>query len=149
MQQARKTLEAAPDDAVPHALLGFCYERKELYPQAVEELRKAVVLSHRDSESLDWLGWVLALEGERAEAEKIIAELQAPPNERYAAAHDVAMIYAGLGDPDRALRYLDEAVTRREADALNIKMEFAWQSLRSDARFQALLRRSGLRIDPG
>lgn len=149
MQQARKTLEAAPDDAVPHALLGFCYERKELYPQAVEELRKAVVLSHRDSESLDWLGWVLALEGERAEAEKIIAELQAPPNERYAAAHDVAMIFAGLGDPDRALRYLDEAVTRREADALNIKMEFAWQSLRSDARFQALLRRSGLRIDPG
>lgn len=149
MQQARKTLETAPDDAVPHVLLGFCYERKELYPQAVEEMRKAVVLSNRDSESLGWLGWVLALEGRRAEAEKIIAELQAAPSDRYAATHDVAMIYAGLGDTERALRYLDEAVTRHEADALNIKMEFAWQSLRSDARFQALLRRSGLLIDSG
>jgi TolB-like protein/Tfp pilus assembly protein PilF len=149
MQQARKTLETAPDDAVPHALLGFCYERKELYSQAVEELRKAVEFSHRDSESLGWLGWALALEGQRAEAEKIIAELQAAPGERYAAAHDVAMIYAGLGDTERALRYLDQAVTLREADALNIKMEFAWKSLRSDARFQALLRRSGLLIDSG
>jgi TolB-like protein/Tfp pilus assembly protein PilF len=147
MQQARKTLETAPDDAVPHALLGFCYERKKLYPEAVKELRKAVLLSHRDSESLGWLGWVLALEGRRAEAEGIIAELLAASGKRYAAAHDVAIIYAGLGDNERALRYLDQAVTRREADALNIKMEFAWQTLRSDTRFQALLRRSGLQND--
>ena len=149
LQQARKTLETAPDDADPHTLLGLCYERKELYPQAVAELRKAVDLSHRDSESLGWLGWVLALHGQRAEAEEIIAELQAAPSERYTAAYDVAIIYAGLGDAEHALRYLDEAVTRREADALDIKMEFAWQSLRSDARFQALLRKSGLPIDSG
>ena len=149
MQQARKTLESAPDDAVPHVLLGFCYERKKLYSLAVEELRKAVVLSHRDSETLGWLGWVLALDGQRAEAEKILAELQAAPSEHYAATHDVAMIYAGLGDNESALRYLDEAVTRREADALDIKMQFAWQSLRSDARFQALLRRSGLLVNSG
>lgn len=149
MQQAHKTLESAPDDAVPHVLLGFCYERKKLYPLAVEELRKAVVLSHRDSETLGWLGWVLALDGQRTEAEKILAELQAAPTEHYAATHDVAMIYAGLGDNESALRYLDEAVTRREADALDIKMQFAWQALRSDARFQALLRRSGLLIHSG
>jgi TolB-like protein/Tfp pilus assembly protein PilF len=149
MQQARRTLEIAPDDSVPHALLGLCYERKELYPQAVEELRRAVELSHRDSENLGWLGWVLALDGRRAEAEKIIAELQSAPSERYAAAHDIAMIYAGLGETDLALRYLDEAVTRREADALSMKMEFAWQSLRSDARFQTLLRKSGLPNDSG
>jgi TolB-like protein/Tfp pilus assembly protein PilF len=149
MQQARKTLESAPDDAVPHVLMGFCYERKKLYPLAVEELRKAVVLSHRDSETLGWLGWVLALDGQRTEAEKILAELQAAPSEHYAATHDVAMIYAGLGDTESALRYLDEAVTRREADALDIKMQFAWQSLRSDARFQALLRRSGLLLNTG
>jgi TolB-like protein/Tfp pilus assembly protein PilF len=149
MRQARKTLESAPDDAVPHVLLGFCYERKNLYTLAVEELRKAVVLSHRDSETLGWLGWVLALDGQRTEAEKILAELQAAPSERYAATHDVAMIYAGLGDNESALRYLDEAVTRREADALDIKMQFAWQALRSDARFQALLRRSGLLVNSG
>ena len=57
------------------------------------------------------------------------------------------MIYAGLGDNECALRYLDEA--RRETDALDLKMQFAWQSLRSDARFQALLRRSGLLANPG
>jgi len=92
---------------------------------------------------------VLALDGQRTEAEKISAELQATPSERYAATHDVAIIYAGLCDTESTLRYLDEAVTRRGADALNIKTEFAWQSVQSDARFRALLRRSGLPIDSG
>jgi Tfp pilus assembly protein PilF len=99
--QARKTLEIAQNDAIPHALLGLTYERKHLYPEAVEELRRAVALSQRDSETLGWLGWVLAREG------------------------------------------------RREADALNIKMEFAWAALRADVRFQKLLQRSGLSIDSG
>ena len=144
MQQARRALETAPDDATPHVVLGFCYERKSLFSEAVSELRRAVALSHRDSESLGWLGWVLARQGQREEAERLIGELQDAPGRRYAAAHDVAIIYAGLGDTERALRYLDQAVTMREADALDIKMEFAWQPLRSDARFQALLRRSGL-----
>jgi Flp pilus assembly protein TadD len=107
------------------------------------------VLANRDSETLGWLGWVLARAGRRAEAEHIIAELRAAPGKRHAAAHDIAIIYAGLGDSERALRYLGQSVTRREADALDIKMEFAWRPLRSDARFQALLRRSGLLIDEG
>jgi TolB-like protein/Tfp pilus assembly protein PilF len=149
LQQARKTLEIAQNDAIPHALLGLTYERKHLYPEAVEELRRAVALSQRDSETLGWLGWVLAREGRREEAGKIIGELQAARESGYAAAHDIAMIYAGLGDSERALRYLDEAVTRREADALNIKMEFAWAALRSDVRFQKLLQRSGLPVDSG
>ncbi len=149
LQQARKTLEIAQNDAIPHALLGLTYERKHLYPEAVEELRRAVALSQRDSETLGWLGWVLAREGRREEAEKIIGELKAARESGYAAAHDVAMIYAGLGDSEHALRYLDEAVTRREADALNIKMEFAWAALRADVRFQKLLQRSGLSIDSG
>jgi TolB-like protein/Tfp pilus assembly protein PilF len=149
IQQARKALETAPDDAIPHALLGMCFESQKRYPQAVEEMQKAVALSNRDSETLGWLGWVLALEGRRAEAEKIIAELQSVPSERYSATHDVAIIYAGLGDNERALRYLDESVSRREADALDMKVELAWQAVRSDARFQALLRRSGLLVDSG
>jgi TolB-like protein/Tfp pilus assembly protein PilF len=144
MQQARKTLETAPSDAVPHALMGFCYERKKMYREAVEELRRSVELSNRDSEMLGWMGWALAHAGRREDAEKIISELKAPSGKRYAAAHDVAIIYAGLGDKEQALRYLDQAVTRREADVLDIKMEFAWEPLRSDVRFQALLRKSGL-----
>jgi TolB-like protein/Tfp pilus assembly protein PilF len=144
MLQARKTLETAPGDAVPHVLMGFCYERKKMYREAVEELRRGVDLSNRDSEMLGWMGWALAQAGRREDAEKIISELKAASGKRYAAAHDVAIIYAGLGDKEQALRYLNQAVTRREADVLDIKMEFAWEPLRSDMRFQALLRRSGL-----
>jgi TolB-like protein/Flp pilus assembly protein TadD len=144
LEQARKILEWAPNDAVPHVLLGFCHMRAKRYEQAVPEMQRAAELSGRDSEALGWLGWALAVAGRRSEALRILAELQSPPPGRYVAASDIAAVYAGLGDREKALEYLETAVRRREGDVVTIKVQFAFEPLHADPRFQALERRVGL-----
>jgi len=143
-EAARKALEIAPNDAIPHALMGFYYERRNEYDNAVTELSKAADLSHRDGEMLGWLGWVLGRAGKRDEALRIITELQNSSKQHYVSAHDLANVYAGLQDREAALQYLRRSVDQHESDALQIKMEFAFEPFHSDPRFQQLLHATNL-----
>ncbi len=59
-------------------------------------------------------------------------------------AFEVAKLYAYMGDKDRAIRYLEEAVNRHEFGATSMKQQPYLQMLRGDARFIALERRIGL-----
>jgi adenylate cyclase len=55
-----------------------------------------------------------------------------------------AMVYAGLGDKDRAFAYLDSAYLDRSRELIFLKVAARWDGLRSDPRFQVLLRKVGL-----
>jgi len=50
----------------------------------------------------------------------------------------------GLGEKDRAFRFLEESLAAREEDLLFIKMDPVWDPIRSDPRFRSLLIRTGL-----
>jgi hypothetical protein len=52
------------------------------------------------------------------------------------------LIYVGLGDPDRAMIWLEKAYQARFNPSILLRPAF--DPLRSDARFQDLLRRIGL-----
>ncbi len=56
----------------------------------------------------------------------------------------VAEIHANLGDKDKALEWLGRAVDERDGDLEMIKVHSAFDDLRSDPRFQDLLRRMNL-----
>ena len=53
----------------------------------------------------------------------------------------IAIIYAGLGEKDRTIEWLEKAYEAREYALIYIKMEFLFGNLRSDPRFQELMRR--------
>jgi len=53
----------------------------------------------------------------------------------------VAMIYLRLGDKEEALRWLEKAYEERSAWLMGMKLDPALDSLRSELRFQALIRR--------
>jgi hypothetical protein len=55
-----------------------------------------------------------------------------------------AIVYAGLGDKERAFDCLDKAVAEHEWWASYLKVEPGFDSLRSDPRFDELIRRTGL-----
>ena len=57
----------------------------------------------------------------------------------------IARVYAGLGQNDEAMRWLEKAYLARSAwlIQLALKVDSRWDALRSDARFQDLLRRIG------
>jgi len=58
-----------------------------------------------------------------------------------------AVLYARLGETDRALEWLEKAYQERSPTMVRLGVDQVWDSLRSDPRFQDLLRRVGLRTD--
>ena len=62
----------------------------------------------------------------------------------YYAAHDLAMGYAGVGRIDEALDMLEKAYAVRDTGMPFLRVEPAFDPIRSDPRFPSLLRRMNL-----
>lgn len=54
------------------------------------------------------------------------------------------MIYAALGERDEAFAWLSKAYDDNSTWLIELKVEPAWDNLRSDPRFESLLDRVGL-----
>jgi len=63
---------------------------------------------------------------------------------RYASGYAIAVIYAGLGDRERVFSYLDAAYRERSHWLVWPKRDPRWNDIRSNARFQNLVRKIGL-----
>ena len=88
------------------------------------------------------LGHAYAVTGNRAEAEKILQEWQRQSETSYASPYMIATVYAGLGEKNKAFEYLEKAYQERSSDLpYFLKADLRMDSLRSDPRFQDLMRR--------
>jgi len=74
----------------------------------------------------------------------VLEELEASGSARYDQLIHHALAYVALGDRDRAFLFIDKLYETRNIDFVSLKFLPQWDSLRDDARFQALMRRSGL-----
>jgi TolB-like protein/tetratricopeptide (TPR) repeat protein len=112
IEECRKAIELAPNVGTPHATLGIvlCYEGRSA--DAIVEAQNGARLSGSPSH-LAMLGYVYARAGNRTEATKVIAWLAEQSKQRYVCSFDVAGIYVGLGEPDRALQWLEKAYNER------------------------------------
>src|SRR5262249_62150447 len=99
----------------------------------------------RDRQPLRDLGYCLAISGKRAEALGILKGIQANYERQAALGQDIAAVYAGLGDKDQAFAWLEKDFQARDARLARIRCEVPFESLRSDPRYDDLLRRMGLR----
>jgi len=99
-------------------------------------------LSQRDSDTTAGLAHVYATVGRKADAEKILSELLRQSKATYVSPYMIAVIYAGLGQNDKAFEFLERAYQERSPDiSYFIKADLRIDTLRSDPRFQDLLRR--------
>ena len=87
---------------------------------------------------------IAARRGRTAEALRLVSSMVGGVDRGTVPASDVATIYALLGRRDDAFRWLDRSFAAHESSLIAIKADFFLASLRSDARFTALLRRIGL-----
>ena len=74
----------------------------------------------------------------------MIERLRSLSSQRYVASFDLALAWLGLGDRERTLASLEQAFQERSPRLLFLEVEPRFDPLRSEARFQALLRRAGL-----
>ena len=139
VEQLQNTLEMDPNFTLPRMVLGQAYEQKGAYPQALVELQKAVRLSHDSPPMLGALGHAYGASGNRAGAEKILAQMKEESKDEYVSPFYVALVYAGLHENNDALDWLEKAFRDRSNAIAFLKVEPELDSLRSLPRFQSLL----------
>ena len=137
----KKTLEMDPNYALAHMRLGLAYLEKKSFGEVIAELEKAVDFSLGNTEILAALGHALAVSGNKAGAEKILATLNELSRNSYVSAFDKATIYLGLGNDDNALKYLEKAYEERAGYISIIKVDPRFERLRANPRFIALLKK--------
>jgi TolB-like protein len=139
--QELKTLEMDPSFAFAHLYLGNCYAQKGLNREALAEFQKAADLSRTKLGAE--AGYTYARMGRTAEALKMVNEMKAEFHQSHptVGAGDIAPIYAGLGDKDQALAWLEKSYEKHESYPVLMKVDPMLDLLRSDPRFQDLVRR--------
>jgi tetratricopeptide (TPR) repeat protein len=139
---ARQCVASDANSWIAHFLLGVGLEGSGKPREAIPEYQKAVELSQGNSDPMAALGHAYAVTGNRAEAEKILQEWQRQSETSYASPYMIATVYAGLGEKNKAFEYLEKAYQERSSDLpYFLKADLRMDGLRSDPRFQDLMRR--------
>jgi serine/threonine protein kinase/Flp pilus assembly protein TadD len=147
IEQSKRTLELDPNYINARRTLGMAYVQKSMYKEATAEFDKALLVSPGNPYVLSERAYAYALHGQRADAQSALAQLDALSKHKYVPAAYRVMIYAGLGQKDTALDWLEKAYQDRYivGDGTgDIKVDPVFDSLRPSPRFRDLLRRMNL-----
>lgn len=139
--QMQRAIELEPGYASAHNMLGWIYTQKGMHNQAIAEFRRAVNLSNNSPGDVAALGWGYAEAGQRREARQIAAALETRSHQRYVSPDALARLYTAINEKNLAFERLEAAYRMRVDTLNNINVEPCYDSLRSDPRFQALVRR--------
>ena len=85
------------------------------------------------------LGYVNGKVGRKDEAQKLLKELLDRSSKDYVPWSRLALAYAGIGDKEKVLDFLERAYDEREAWNASLLVDFAWDDLRSEPRFRRLV----------
>jgi TolB-like protein/DNA-binding winged helix-turn-helix (wHTH) protein/Flp pilus assembly protein TadD len=147
IKQSQKTLEMDPNFAVGHYELGQALAQKHMYDEAIAEFKRAISISGHSGAADSNLGYAYAASGQREEAIKIINDLESRYHDSQSVDADIALIYVGLGERGEAMMRLNKAYESRFKASILLRPAF--DALRSDAKFQNLLRQMGLPASRG
>jgi len=142
IRESRKTIEMDPGFALAHNQLGEAYLQKHMHHEAVDELQKAVQLSGRSPTCMANLARAYVASGQKSEAVKLLDDLKNRSTPGDPNASEIAVIYAALGDPNQAMNWLEKEYEARFNPSVLLRPGF--DPLRSDLRFEKLVRRIGL-----
>ncbi len=142
IEQFQKTLELDRNHPRAYYGLGRTYLEKGMGQEALLALERGNSLFFAGQRPDGILGYVYGALTQRAKALRVADQLkilqrQGDPD----ATFDLARVYAGLGDKDRALEFLRMAYEEHYPSMEVIKVDPQFDRLRSDPRFQDLVRR--------
>ncbi|HUK16475.1 MAG TPA: protein kinase [Bryobacteraceae bacterium] len=145
IEQCQKTLALEPTFVPAHVLLGRAQLLKGQFGEAAAELKKALELSEGDTNELATVAYGFAVGGQRGEANKSLGDLKERAQQTYVQPLALATIQIGLGNRNEAFGWLAKAFDDRSAGLVYLKVDPVFDPVRSDARFNDLLQRIGLR----
>ena len=145
LEASRRGVALNPKEWLEYYYLGVGYQGTGKRLEAISEYQKAVELSGGDRDATAALAYAYAGIGRRAETRKILRDLELKGKSGYVSPYLIATLYAGLGEKDRAFEMLEKAYQEKCLDlSWHLKADSRMNNLRSDPRYQTLLRRIGL-----
>lgn len=144
IEQLRAVIAMDPNHYQAYWILGHTYAANKQFAEAIAASQKAVELSERTPGALGILALAYGLGGQKAEAQKIVDELLQLNNTRYVTPAALVNGYIGLGDKEQAFVWLEKAYAEKSNYVSYLKVFPLLDPLRSDPRFEELVRRIGL-----
>jgi eukaryotic-like serine/threonine-protein kinase len=143
-EQFQKTLAIEPNAAFLYYDMCMNNALAGKYDEAFAACKQAEsTLGSDDPRALSILGLAYAAAGNQTEAARVVTALQQMARQQYVRPYDIAVIYAVLGQKDQTFALLDKAYAERSFMLL-VKTDPAFDKVRADPRFQALLQRMNL-----
>lgn len=145
IEQEWKTLELELDDQfVPaHWVLGMALVEKGNLREAIAEFQKATTLDAHPIYPAA-LGHAYGVAGRRTNAQDVLVKLTTLSKQRDIAWNELALVYTGLGEKDKAFATLEIACKKHDSQFNWLKVDPRLDILRSNCRFQDLLHRMNL-----
>src|SRR5947209_326618 len=144
VEECEKAEQLDPQYFMLHFIAGRAHMRLNEYAKAIAHLKQARTDTGEMPLMDAALGLAYAVSGKKAETMKLAEAFKAAAKKRYIPPTYFGMLFAGLGDKNKAMMWLEKAFTDR-ADGLTwLNVEPMLDEVRSDPRFQNLIRRIGL-----
>jgi len=134
--QLQRTADLEPDDSRAHVFLTAIYEQKQMYREAIAELQKEATLRGAPPEKLVGLQRAYQQSGPQGYWMWELSDAK-----RRNAPYEIALDYARLGNAGEAVAWLEKSYQQHDWHMIQLNKLRAWDSIRSDPRFQNLLRR--------
>ena len=140
-KRARKTLEIDPRFFLAHYYLGGILQLRGHLKEAIPEFQKSVELNN-DAYSMAMLGQAYARNGQKDQAQEILARLTEEAKSRYVSPYAWALLYIGFGEKERGIDELERAYQTGDTNYLFVvKVDPLLDDLRGDPRFEALVQK--------
>jgi serine/threonine protein kinase/tetratricopeptide (TPR) repeat protein len=144
IEECQKVLEMDPNFGGALNVLGMVYRERAMYEKAIESFQKARTFDEGNTWVTGELGHAYAVSGNKSQAQKVLDELEQLSKRSYIPPDNIALVYLGLGKINLTFEYLEKAYEDRSVGMCWLKADPIFDSLRSDPRFTALLKRIGL-----
>lgn len=142
LDRCRKALAESPDDWEVLYWLGRVRASQSLWAEALEALEKSRRLrDHYRGLGSGMLGAAYVNAGRMSDGQKVLEQLKDAARQKKASPLSVAHIYVSLGDADQAFEWLNRAENDNDSGLATLRVEPAFDPIRSDPRFIDLLRR--------
>ena len=147
IEQCSKVIDMDPTFGLAYFYRGLAYEQKGLFDKAVSDLEFARGAQSRPT-TLGALGHAYAIAGNKTKAQALLRDLEELSRKRYFPGFQLALIYIGLGENDKAFAALENSYRDRYPGVIHINVEPRLDSIREDPRFKDLVQRIGLQYTP-
>jgi len=141
LEQSNRVLKMDPAFNGSYLFIARSYEAQKNWPEAIAafEKTKSVYSVWYVAES----GRILAESGRRTEADSSLKRLRELSQRTYVSPVHFATLHAALGERQLAFDWLEKAYRERATALAYLAVDYEFDSLRPDPRFQDLLRRVG------